>query len=71
MVEGINYIINKDNVSVSTKAQCTHLDVEDDDGLPPLKSCCFGAVKTWVHRPTTHPGLQEVAIKNAEWTVVM
>ena len=58
VVEGIKKFIRKDNV----KAFMTHLEVADDVAVS-LKSYDVGAVRTWVHIPTTHPGWQEVAIK--------
>ena len=50
--------------SLSIKDQCTHLEVAGVGVLSP-KSYCERAVKAWVHIPSTHPGLREVAIKEA------
>ena len=56
--------------SLSTKDHCTQLEVVGDGVLSP-KSYDARAVKAWVHIPSTHPGLREVAIKEAACAVLM
>ena len=49
------------------KEQCMHVAVVDDSSLS-LTSEDVGAVDTWVCIPATHPGWQEVAIQEVDWT---
>ena len=57
-------------VQPQNEEQCMHSGVVDVRPLS-MTSYDVGAVKRWVYRPATHPGWQDVAIKEAELTTLM